>query len=290
MLEEAAPLATPLPLGDAPRHVEDFALARRVLLGDPAAWAQLVERYAGLIYSVVRKYLRHGDVDDVRTVFVDVLVSIRRSKLQTYQGRAALSTWLTLVARTEAQDFLRRRFGRTRARANWARLSPAERELFRLYYVEGRGAHDVVAALNRRGERWTVDRLLAALRGIERRLGDASLRRLTYDLHAQSVGAASGRLLEYLDHVRDEFADHPGAHSPEYHMMEREARETADRLIETIRTLEPHERELLRLRYEQGWSARRIARELGLEHPRSVYSTTDRIIRKLRRWLGGGER
>jgi DNA-directed RNA polymerase specialized sigma24 family protein len=286
MLEDLAPLALQAKVVSSPRHVDDLAFAQQVVSGDAAAWERFVERYAGLIYSVVRKYLPRGDRDDVRAVFVDVLVAVKRAKLATYEGRAALSTWLTLVARSEALDFLRRRFGRTHGRREWNRLTPTERMLFRLYYLEGRSPHEVVAQLGQGGERWTVDRFIAALRQIERRLGDAWLRRLRYDLHAQSVGAASGRMLEYLDHVRAEFADHPGAHSPEYHMMEREARATADLLTEKIRALEPQERDLLRLRFEHGWTARRIARELGLESARSVYSTTDRIVRKLRRWLG----
>lgn len=289
MLEEVTP---PLPCADIearPRHAADLALVRRVLRGDHDAWEQLVERYAGLIYSVVRRYLPGRDSDDVRTVFADVLVSLRRSKLETYEGRASLSTWLTLVARTETLDFLRRRFGRARNTRGWSQLTPSERTLFRLYYFEGRSPHEVVAELARRGERWSLDRFIATLRAIERRLGDAWLRRVAYDLHAQSVGAVSGRLLEYLDHVRDEFAHHAGAHSPEYHVMEREARATAERLVQMIHGLEPAERDLLRLRFERGWTARRIARELGLDSPRAVYSITDRLVRTLRRRLLGSE-
>lgn len=272
-----------------PRREQDLALAQLVVAGDAGAWGRFVERYAGLLYSVIRRYLHPADRDDVRTVFADVLVSLRRSKLRTYEGRAALSTWLTLVARTEALDHLRRRFGRGREARLVARLSHAERKLFRLYHVEGWPAPEVVRALARDGEAWTLDRFVAALRRIEARLGDAWLRRLAYDLHAQSVGAASGRLLEYLDHVRDEFAQRAGAHSPEYHLMEREARRTSEQLTETIASLPPRERELLQLRFERGWTAGRIARELGLPGARGVYSATDRILRRLRRLLGGGE-
>jgi RNA polymerase sigma factor (sigma-70 family) len=270
-----------------PTHVEDLDLVRQVLVGDPSAWTRLVERYAGLILSVVRRYLRSGDRDDARSVFADILVSLRRSKLRTYEGRAALSTWLTLVARTETLDFLRRRVGRGRYARAMARLDPEERSLFHLFYLEGRSPHAIVDHLNRGGEQWTLDRFVASLRHIESRLGDAWMRRLAYDLHAQSVGAASGRMLEYLDHVRDEFEQSPGAYSPDYYLMEREARHTADRLAQMVGALDPHERDLLRLRFEQGWTAREIARELGTDDARGVYTTTDRIVRKLRRWLEG---
>jgi DNA-directed RNA polymerase specialized sigma24 family protein len=166
-------------------------------------------------------------------------------------------------------------------------LTPTERTVFKLHYLEGRTAREIVAELGQSGDGWTIDRLIACLSTIESRLGDAWLRRLSYDLYAQSVGAASGRMLEYLDHMREELDGDPRAFGPEYDLMECEARATAERLTAMIRELEPRERDLLQLRFERGWTARKIARELGLDGPRGVYSITDRIVRKLRRWLEG---
>jgi RNA polymerase sigma factor (sigma-70 family) len=143
----------------------------------------------------------------------------------------------------------------------------------------------VIAHLESRGERWSDDRFLAALRHIEKTLGDRWLKRLAYDLHAQSVGAASGRMLEYLDHVRDEFDQHAGTFSPEYYMMEREARRTVDTLREAIMSLPPADRRLVELRFERGWTAQKIADELGIPGPRRVYSTIERIVHALRRRL-----
>src|SRR5262245_21317962 len=77
-------------------HVADLALVRRILDGDEEAWRYFVERYAGLILAMSRRYLHTHDVDDIRTVFADVLDSLHRSRLRTYEGRAALSTWLAL--------------------------------------------------------------------------------------------------------------------------------------------------------------------------------------------------
>ncbi len=272
-----------------PDHAADVEVVRRILAGDTAAWQEFVDRYAGLLYSAVRRYLRTNDVDEIRSVFVDVLVALRQTKLQTYEGRASLSTWLTLVARSQALEALRRRFGRGRDVKGWEKLSEVERKLFRLYHIEGQSPRDVIADISRDGETWTTERFIAAVRTVEQKLGDRWLRRLAYDLHAQSVGAASGRLLEYLDHVREEFQHYGGGHSPEYHVMEREARQTAERLAELIATLDPQDRRMLQLRFERGWTARRIADELGLPSPRGVYSITDRIVRQLRRWFGDTE-
>src|SRR5262249_45973865 len=216
-----------------------------------------------------------------------VLESLRRTRLRTYEGRAALSTWLTLVVRSHVVDHLRHRFGRDSKLRALERLTPDERLLFRLYYIDGLPRGEVVARLEARGEIWGVDRFIAAIHHIERQLGDRWLKRLSYDLHAQSVGASSGRLLEYLDYVRDEFSQQGGAHSPEYHVMEREARRTADHLRASIAALNPKQRRLVELRFEEGWTAQRIADELGMRSQRSVYKSIDRIIARLRRLIGG---
>jgi RNA polymerase sigma factor (sigma-70 family) len=267
----------------APLHEQDLALVRRILAGDASAWEGFVERYAGLILAMARRYLRTRDQDDIRTVFVNVLQSLRKTKFQTYEGRAALSTWLTLVARSEVMDHLRRRFGRDLKMKVLERLTPTERELFRLYYVEGLPRQQVLARLEGNGEKWSDDRFVAALHDVERRLGDRWLKRLSYDLHAQSIGASSGRMLEYLDHVRDEFARMEGAFSPEYHIMEREARHTADQLRTTIAAMRPRDRMLLELRFERGWTATQIAAELGMKGQRTVYRAVERILARLRR-------
>ena len=271
-------------------HADDLALARRILDGDSAAWSFFVERYAGLIFAMARRYLRSGDPDDVRDVFAGVLDSLQRTRLRTYQGRAALSTWLTLVARSEVADHLRRRFGRDPRMRSLQRLTPVERKVFRLYSVEGLSCVDVLTHLEAEdGLLWSIDEFVAALRRIEQRLGDRWLRRISYDLHAHSIGAASGRLLEYLDHVRDEFQTNSGAHSPDYYILEREARHTVDELRASMAALAPRDRRLLELRFERGWTARHIASELGMKGQRSVYKAIDRIVARLRRMIGRNE-
>jgi RNA polymerase sigma factor (sigma-70 family) len=257
---------------------------RAVLAGSDDAWRRFLSRYAGLIEAVIRRYLGPRDRDEIRAVYADVLESLFLRKLALYEGRAALSTWLALVTRTQVLDHLRRRFGRRHPPQALRRLAKIDRRIFRLYYIEGWSFADVLRALEAPG--WNEARLLAALRRIETQIGDRWLRRLAYDLHAQSIGAASGRLVAYLDYVRDEFKLSEGAHSPDYHLMEREAQAVAERLRAVMAALPPDQQQILSLRFERGWSARRIADELGLSGPRGAYTLLDRIVRTLRRMMG----
>jgi RNA polymerase sigma factor (sigma-70 family) len=87
------------------------ALPDELLNGDSAAWAGFVRRYGGLIVAAVRGIAPiPGDIEDLtQEVFVRLCKDNFRL-LRTYDpGRAALSTWLTIVARSTARDALRRR-------------------------------------------------------------------------------------------------------------------------------------------------------------------------------------
>jgi len=283
----------PAPLSDARDtqatesllHQEDLALVRSVVGGSHSAWTLLLNRYSGLIHAVIRRYLHSRDRDDLRNVYVDVIVSLHQQKLARYEGRAALSTWLTLVTRSAVQDFLRHRFGRRETPLAMRRLDPEAREVYRLYYVEGRSLGDVIKLMSAGPAAWTLARALETLQHIEDVLDSRWLKRIAYDLHAQSTGAASGRLCEYLDHVRDELAQRCDAGSADYHLMEREAQEMAARVLEHVRRLPEAERQMLSLRFQQGWSARRIADELGFPGPRGVHTVLERIVRRIRRMI-----
>ena len=267
-------------------HADDLALVRRILDGDSQAWHLFVQRYAGLMYAVIRRQLRTTDIDDIRSVLVDVLVVVRTSKLRAYQGRAALSTWLAVLARSGAIDFLRRRHGRPRYQRLLARLGAGDRLILRLYHFEGSTPHQVAEALCARGEECSVEEVIARIRSIEGRLGGGWMEDVAYELHARNVRLHSARILAYLDHVRDEFQHRTETQSPEYSMMERESRETARRLAEFVGGLGPAERQLLHLRYADGRTAEQVSRDLGLAGPRVVYTMTERVLRKIRRWLG----
>jgi DNA-directed RNA polymerase specialized sigma24 family protein len=260
----------------------DFDLVRRVVSGSEAAWHEFLAHYSGLIFSVINRYLHSKENDDSRAVYVNVIDHLYHTKLATYEGRSTLATWLVLVTRTETLDFLRHRFGRHQVPSGIKRLPAIDQEVYRLYYVEGLPLHEVRAQLEQTGSAITLDGLLAALRRIDHRITDRTLKRLSYDLHAQSVGAASGRLLEFLDHVRTEFENHPGGHSPDYLQTEKEARRVLESVRQLIAELPSEERAALMLRYEKGWSARRISEELGIGSPRRIYTLLARLVRDIR--------
>lgn len=271
--------------GDRTVHEQDRALVQAVLDGSTEAWHEFVEKYSQLILAVIHRYIPRRHMDEARTLYATVLESLYRTKLATYEGRATLSTWVVLVTRSAVVDDLRRRLGGRELHAALRSLPPLEREVFQRYYVEGLSFGAVRRVVRDEGALLSTERLLEVLRALEARVGGRLARRLSYDLHAQSVGGASGRLLEYLDHARFEFEERSEADRADFEMLDHEARRTLLRVQEELDRLPAEERKLLSLRFEQGWTAHRIAEELGLAGQRNVYTWIDRIVRVLRRRL-----
>jgi DNA-directed RNA polymerase specialized sigma24 family protein len=251
-----------------------------VVAGSLTDWHRLIARYTPLLLSVLRRHLHNED--DVRTVFAQVLCRLHDGKLATYEGRSALSTWLVLVARTEVFDFLRHRHGRRETPKGVDGLGEEDRRIFTLYFTEGWSLEGVRHRLASLGSPLSGAEVLAALTRIEAVLGKRALRRLNYDLSAASTSAASGRLLEFLDHAREEFPRASERWRADFELMEKETRVLATRAEALVETLPAEERAVLRLRFGRGLTARRVAKELGLSGPRRVYTLIEKSLRTLR--------
>lgn len=88
----------------------------RVVSGEKAAWDRFVEKFSGLLFGVTIRTLRARtaslDQEDARDVVQEIFLRLVKDDfrlLRTYDPeRASLPTWLTVVARSSAIDFLRR--------------------------------------------------------------------------------------------------------------------------------------------------------------------------------------
>ena len=74
--------------------------------GEAQAFAVLVERYQGLVYTIVCRMVRNKE--DAEEVAQDVFVKAFKS-LNTYKGTAKFSTWLYTIAYRKSLDFIKKR-------------------------------------------------------------------------------------------------------------------------------------------------------------------------------------
>jgi len=263
---------------------EDIALIEQIDAGSTPHWHTFVDRYAGLIYSVIRRQLFAEDEDEVRDVFTEVLDALYHGKLTEYEGRSELSTWLIVISRGKALDYLRRRDGRRKLPLAHDQLTPLEQDIFRLHHVEGLGFEAVIHTLASMGQRVTADDIANAVIRIDSLMDPHYLHRLEYNAKAPTLGVVSGRLLGLLQGLQIQY-ERPRTDAPDQ-LLEREELEAMGRRVRIlIAEMSDQEQEIMRLRFDEGWTARRISDELGMGGQRRVYTVIDRVIRAVRNRL-----
>ena len=89
-------------------HVEltDTEIIKRVLAGEQALFAQLVQRYQQYVFTLVYRFTDNRE--DAEEISQDVFVKAYRS-LADFRGDAKFSTWLYTIVRTSCITFLRKK-------------------------------------------------------------------------------------------------------------------------------------------------------------------------------------
>ncbi len=163
----------------------DKELLQRLLAKKPGSWNDFVDRYLSLIYQAIHHtaHLRSArltpeDVEDIAAEVLVQLVNNEYKALREFKGGASLSTYLTVIARrTCVHEITRRqqvreaiRKGETKAAAAVAedddpaaakamekledveallrQLKGREREVVRLFYLEGRTYEEISTDLD----------------------------------------------------------------------------------------------------------------------------------------------
>jgi len=84
------------------RKHEEYALVDRILNGESDLYRVFVERYSPMVFQLVRRTCR--DEDDVANLAQDIFVRAWE-KLESFDRRAAFSTWLYSLARNACLDY-----------------------------------------------------------------------------------------------------------------------------------------------------------------------------------------
>ena len=89
--------------------IDDPAIIDKVRAGDTEAYGELVTRHQAQVYRVCLAIL--ADVHDAQDAAQATFIKGFR-RLETFQGQAAFSTWLTRIAINQCKDRLRQRHRR----------------------------------------------------------------------------------------------------------------------------------------------------------------------------------
>jgi RNA polymerase sigma-70 factor (ECF subfamily) len=170
----------------------DRELAARVLAGDEAAAARLVEDYSRMVGTVI--WRTTGDDRAVEDLAQETFLRVFRA-LGRFDGRGRLSTWIYTIASRVAVDHLRRD-ARRRAEAPMVALGPSSREDAREEAADGPGPEDELARKEIRG---IVHQELERLpEGYRLALVYTAIEGLDYPAVAAMMGIPLGTLKTYV--------------------------------------------------------------------------------------------
>lgn len=264
---------------------DDKSLVKSISQGSLPAWHEFLNRYAGLIYSVIRRHLFSEDKEEVRNVYVDVLKTLYEGDLFKFRIHTSLSTSLIVYARSRALDHYRKLYGRHRTPKGYHNLSKFDQRVLQLFYVERLSFEIIIQALLWDGYRVEVHEVVESIRRIENTIDRRYLNRLDRDHHANTRSVKSNRMLRYLIQIRMEYDERMSRERPDAHLIEKETQETTARIRTALVNMSAEERQIIFLRFHKGLSAKQIAERLNLSGQRRVYTLIGKALRKLRKRL-----
>lgn len=88
------------------RDIQDTDLVKQVLAGDQQAYAALVTRYQGYVFTLVCRFIQNRE--DAEEVAQDVFIKAYRS-LAGFRGDSKFSTWLYTIVNSTCLSFLRKK-------------------------------------------------------------------------------------------------------------------------------------------------------------------------------------
>jgi len=105
---------------------DDLRCIERIADGQSQALEELYDRYAPLVFSVIRKILRHEE--DAEEALQDTWLQLWRKPHAYDPKRGSVAAWLVTMGRSRALDLYRSRASRQRAKEAQAVDDPAPAE------------------------------------------------------------------------------------------------------------------------------------------------------------------
>ena len=121
----------------------DTELIGRILQGESALYAQVVERYRNYVFTLVLRFT--DSREDAEEIAQDIFVKAYRS-LADFRGDSKFSTWLYTIVRTSCLSFLRKKKLDTTSLDNERTFIQLENQesAFKANTIEQRSRHAMV--------------------------------------------------------------------------------------------------------------------------------------------------
>jgi RNA polymerase sigma factor (sigma-70 family) len=218
-------------------------------------WADFLETYSGVLQGVVHQF--EADESAAEDCFEYVCAKLsddtfRRLKAFNPDGPAKFRTWLTAVTANLCKDWRRSVFGRKRLPESIRRLPEMDQLIFECFYRQGMTHGECLHVLKSRFAKITLNQISDT---------NASLHAILSSNQRWQLSINRGDSQSIDDSELEFEADDGG---PEFHVQ---SEEDQQRLAKAMARLEPQQRLLLQLRYQQDLTLGEVAQLIGLADP-----------------------
>ncbi len=252
-------------------------------------WTRFVSEYSSLISKIIRKFVK--DREQCRNIYAKVLESLRNGKLDKFDGKSSLTTWLFIVTKRECIDYFRGKTGVRHLNSLLKDLECIDKRYFDLFYIQGLRINEVYQSMRLEwGNSISYLDLIECDRRIRQKIKEKNMgkildRLLNPDGYTVSLRGMKGQSLHPdIRLIHPGSMDHPGS------IIDRHNLQLAlQNLREAVNKLPHRDRLILHLRFEHKASARQICEILDLKNEKQAYRKLDKLLHSLKDLLSEKE-
>lgn len=247
------------------------------------AYLALLERYTPMLLRMIRTFMNDADeVMEVYTAICERLTAHDYRALRRFNIDGELAPWLSVVVANACRDRFRKQRASSTPRSVLEQLDERERLVFK-YHFQEHLAHEDIAEIITLRHRVACNALevVEAIGRINELLSTRKRWHLLAALRANRPPLSIEELREVGIQPRSD--DRPDDLIEALFHQDR-----IDRLNDALARLDPEDQMLVLLRYEHGRTAPQIARIMGYDNHKHVYTRLRTVVHRLRRLMGLG--
>ncbi len=261
--------------------MSDPELIERFQTDPEAAYLELLERYTPVVLRMIRTFMK--DVDEVMEVYTGIcerLCANQYQALRRFRSDGELVPWLSVVVANACRDRFRKTRAQSVPQSVIAQLDECERLVFKYHYQEHLPHEDIAEVISRRHRvPYTALEVVRAIAKINDLLSTRKRWLLLAALSANRPFLSIDEMQEtgFQLSVEDDF----DSFDETVHHRAR-----VSRLNEALQDLDADDQLLLLLRFEHNRSAPQIAKIMGYDKHKYVYTRLRTILGRLKKSMG----
>ncbi len=263
------------------KSMSDLELIEQFQTDPEEAYLELLERYTPVLLRMIRTFMK--DVDEMMEVYTGIcerLCANQYQALRRFRSDGELVPWLSVVVANACRDRFRKTRVQSVPQSVIAQLDECERLVFKYHYQEHLPHEDIAEVISRRHRvPYTALEVVRAIAKINDLLSTRKRWLLLAALSANRSFLSLDEMQEtgFQLSIKDDF----DAFDETMHHRAR-----VEQLNAALQDLDANDKLLLLLRFEHDRSAPQIAKIMGFDNHKYVYTRLRTILGRLRKSMG----